>query len=104
MEETDFSATEGRNVNRIGKEHFVINGKEYQIDKNDNDKNNLHSSFEESGLNMMAGVDLEPSSREIGGGKSVYPMNRLESFCRFLLVQVRKMTGNLSHQRKSIQR
>ena len=43
---TFFGATVGRNANRIGKAHFVINGKEYQIDKNDNGKNNLHSGFD----------------------------------------------------------
>ena len=41
-----------------------------------------YSGFEESGLNVMAGFDIEPSSRETGGGKPIYPMNRLESFCR----------------------
>jgi aldose 1-epimerase len=43
---TFFGATVGRNANRIGKAHFVINGKGYQIDKNDNGKNNLHSGFD----------------------------------------------------------
>ncbi len=43
---TFFGATVGRNANRIGKARFVINGKEYQIDKNDGGKNNLHSGFD----------------------------------------------------------
>lgn len=33
----------GRNANRIGGASFLINGKEYELQKNDNDKNNLHS-------------------------------------------------------------
>ena len=43
---TFFGATVGRNANRIGKASFVINGVTYQIDKNDNGKNNLHSGFD----------------------------------------------------------
>ena len=37
--------TVGRNVNRIAKGHFVLDGKEYQLDINEND-NNIHSSME----------------------------------------------------------
>ena len=43
---TFFGATVGRNANRIGKAQFVINGKEYHLDKNDGGKNNLHSGFD----------------------------------------------------------
>ena len=43
---TFFGATVGRNANRIGKASFPINGEIYQIDKNDNGKNNLHSGFD----------------------------------------------------------
>ena len=43
---TFFGATVGRNANRIGKASFAINGVQYQIDKNDNGKNNLHSGFD----------------------------------------------------------
>lgn len=43
---TFFGATVGRNANRIGQAKFVINGKEYQFDKNDNGKHNLHSGFD----------------------------------------------------------
>ena len=43
---TFFGATVGRNANRICKGHFVINGVEYQLAKNDNGKNNLHSGFD----------------------------------------------------------
>lgn len=43
---TFFGATVGRNANRIAKGRVVINGVEYQLDKNDNGKNNLHSGFD----------------------------------------------------------
>lgn len=42
---TFFGATVGRNANRIGKAAFTINGKSYQIDKNDGN-NNLHSGYD----------------------------------------------------------
>lgn len=40
--EASIGATVGRNANRIGGAAFVINGKEYKLEKNDNG-NNLHS-------------------------------------------------------------
>ncbi len=41
---TGFGATIGRNGNRIGKAVFTLNGKTYELDKNDNG-NNLHSGL-----------------------------------------------------------
>ncbi len=41
-----------------------------------------YSGFEESGLNVMAGFDIQPCSERSETGKPIYPMNRLESFCR----------------------
>lgn len=43
---TFFGATVGRNANRIGKGRFVINGREYQLDRNDRGRNNLHSGLD----------------------------------------------------------
>lgn len=40
---TFFGATVGRNANRIGGAAFTLNGKRYQLAKNDNGNNNLHS-------------------------------------------------------------
>lgn len=39
-------ATVGRNANRIGGAAFELNGKRYELDKNDNGHNNLHSGFD----------------------------------------------------------
>lgn len=41
---TGFGATIGRNGNRIGKASFTLNGKTYQLEKNNNG-NNLHSGL-----------------------------------------------------------
>lgn len=41
---TGFGATIGRNGNRIGKAQFTLNGKTYELDKNNNG-NNLHSGL-----------------------------------------------------------
>lgn len=40
---TFFGATVGRNANRIGGAAFTLNSKRYQLAKNDNGNNNLHS-------------------------------------------------------------
>ena len=40
---TFFGAVVGRNCNRIGGASFHLNGKQYQMEKNDNGENNLHS-------------------------------------------------------------
>lgn len=41
-----------------------------------------YSGFEESGLNVMAAFDIHPPAEHSDNGKPIYPMNRLESFCR----------------------
>lgn len=43
---TFFGATVGRNANRICNGSFALNGVRYQLDKNDNGKNNLHSGLD----------------------------------------------------------
>ena len=40
---TFFGTVVGRNCNRIGGASFRLNGKQYQMEKNDNGENNLHS-------------------------------------------------------------
>ena len=42
---TYFGTIVGRNANRVGKACFVMDGKTYALDTNDNGKNNLHSGF-----------------------------------------------------------
>lgn len=40
-----FGSTIGRNSNRIKNAQFILNGTKYYVDKNERDKNNLHSGF-----------------------------------------------------------
>lgn len=41
-----------------------------------------YSGFEENGLNVMAAFDIQPTSRHSDSGKPIYPMSRLEGFCK----------------------
>ena len=43
---TFFGSVVGRNANRTGGASFRLNGRTYQLDKNDNGANNLHSGFD----------------------------------------------------------
>ena len=43
---TYFGATIGRNSNRVGNARFTLGGKDYTLEANDNEKNNLHSGFD----------------------------------------------------------
>jgi len=47
-----------------------------------------YTGFEESGLNVMAGFDAHPCAEHSEIGKPIYPMNRLESFCRHYDVHI----------------
>ena len=51
-----------------------------------------YDGFEESGLNVMAGFDLEPGGEYSENGKPIYPMNRLEHFCRHYDVRIGVIT------------
>lgn len=41
-----------------------------------------YSGFDEYGLNIMAAFDIAPTSATTDGGKPIYSMDKLESFCR----------------------
>ena len=47
-----------------------------------------YGGFEDSGLNMMAGFDRQPCAEMSETGKPIYPMHRLESFCRHYDVHI----------------
>ena len=47
-----------------------------------------YKGFENSGMNLMAGFDLCPFSNQSSGGKPIYSMNRLESFCKHYDVRI----------------
>lgn len=41
-----------------------------------------YSGFEEFGLNIIAGFDIQPAGKQSEAGKPIYHLNRLESFCK----------------------
>lgn len=48
-----------------------------------------YGGFQESGLNLLAGFDLcPPTSRTQTGGKPIYPMSRLETFCKHYDIRI----------------
>lgn len=59
-----FGSPIGRNGNRIGNASFTIDGVTYQLEKNDNGKNNLHSgpNFYRTRVWDVAEIDAEKNS------------------------------------------
>ena len=47
-----------------------------------------YDGFDEAGLNVMAGFDLQPDRDRTEQGKPIYPMTRLETFCRRYQVRI----------------
>lgn len=47
-----------------------------------------YDGFDELGLNLMAGFDRSPVGKETEQGKPIYPMSRLELFCKCYDVRV----------------
>ena len=47
-----------------------------------------YDGFDEAGLNVMAGFDLQPTREQTDRGKHIYPMTRLETFCRRYEVRI----------------
>jgi len=47
-----------------------------------------YSGFENSGLELLAAFDIQPEAQKTQGGKPVYPMEKLESFCRDNAVRI----------------
>ena len=47
-----------------------------------------YGGFDDSGFQILAAFDLDPDSPESGNGKPIYPMSRLESFCRYYHVLI----------------
>ena len=47
-----------------------------------------YSGFSHYGLNILAAFDLEPSSESTASGKAIYPMEKLEPFCKINKVRM----------------
>ena len=41
-----------------------------------------YSGFEEYGLNILAGFDIQPTIKKTEDGKPIFPMSELENFCK----------------------
>ena len=54
-----------------------------------------YCGFEEFGLNILAGFDIHPPKKQTG--KPIYPMNRLEAFCRCYAVHIGIITVPAEH-------
>jgi len=61
-----------------------------------------YKGFEESGMNLMAGFDITPFADQTSGGKPIYPLNRLESFCRHYNVPSVLLLSLRSTHRRSV--
>ena len=60
-----FGSTIGRNANRIAEAKFTINGTEYNLAKNDNKHNNLHSDFKTCFNKKMFKAELKKRSNAV---------------------------------------
>ena len=47
-----------------------------------------YDGFGSSGINLMAGFDICPTEDTTSNGKPIYPVSRMESFCRYFHVDV----------------
>lgn len=56
-----------------------------------------YSGFDEYGLNIMAAFDIAPSQEVSDSGKPIYPMEKLESYCRSNKVCMGIITVPASH-------
>lgn len=41
-----------------------------------------HSGFEETGMNIVCAFDIAPETKRTVGGKPIYPMSKLNAYCR----------------------
>lgn len=56
-----------------------------------------HKGFDEYGLNILAGFDVHPSREATEDGKPIYPMEKLESYCRGNKVRMGIITVPAAH-------
>lgn len=56
-----------------------------------------YRGFEEFGLNVMAGFDIQPVEKQSSQGKPIYHINRLESFCKCYDVHIGIITVPAEH-------
>ena len=59
-----------------------------------------HKGFDEYGLNILAGFDVNPTAETTEDGKPIYPMEELESFCHANKVLMGIITVPAPHAQK----
>ncbi|MBO5130228.1 MAG: redox-sensing transcriptional repressor Rex [Oscillospiraceae bacterium] len=59
-----------------------------------------YDGFEKSGLQILAGFDICPGGPRTGGGKPIFPMSRLEAYCRANDVTIGIITVPAEHAQK----
>lgn len=60
-----------------------------------------YTGFEKSGLRILAGFDIHPAVQKTEGGKPVYSMSRLESFCQCHDVAIGIITVPAEHAQEA---
>ena len=60
-----------------------------------------YDGFEELGLNVMAGFDLEACMDRAESRKPIYPMSRLETFCKYYDVHIGVITVSAENAQKA---
>ena len=56
-----------------------------------------HKGFDEYGLNILAGFDIQPKVEHTEDGKPIYSMDKLESYCHSHMVRMAIITVPASH-------
>lgn len=56
-----------------------------------------HKGFDEYGLNILAGFDIRPKVEHTEDGKPIYPLDKLESYCRSHMVRMGIITVPAPH-------
>ena len=59
-----------------------------------------YSGFENSGLELMAAFDIQPEAQKTQGGKPIYPLEKLEDFCRDNGVRIGIITVPADHAQR----
>ena len=60
-----------------------------------------YNGFEKSGLQILAGFDINPTAQKTDTGKPIYAISRLESFCRCYDVAIGIITVPAEHAQEA---
>lgn len=60
-----------------------------------------YNGFEKSGLQILAGFDINPTTQKTDAGKPIYSINRMESFCQCYDVAIGIITVPAEHAQEA---